>query len=147
MSRRPLILLAGPSFVALLTIAAANFAAPQLVQIVLGGLIVFILPGFVLTFTVLPEWVLSRGERALASVGMSLAMSVCAAVLLAATPIGLSQLSLAVVLGGSNLRFVNVCGVSYWLRRLPAMEPRECVERELMLRHAYPTMPWSSHRV
>ena len=57
------------------------------------------MPGFALVCAVLPDRQLSRGERLLASVGMSLAITVCAAVALAAAPVGLSRQSIAVALG------------------------------------------------
>jgi len=83
---------------------------PHWVRISLGVLIVFILPGFALVSAVLPERELSRPERLLASVGMSLAMATCAAVLLGATPIGLSREALAIVLGGSTVASSAVGG-------------------------------------
>jgi uncharacterized membrane protein len=103
MRRGLLLLLAGTCFVAALTMATASIAVPQGVRIALGVLMVFVLPGFALVCAVLPERQLSSGECLLASVGMSLAMVTCVAVLLAATSIGLSRGSLAVVLGGSTI--------------------------------------------
>jgi uncharacterized membrane protein len=103
MKRPRLSLLAGSCLVAILTVATADFAVPQIVRIVLGVLIVFIVPGFALVCAVLPDRQFALGERLLASVGMSLAMATTLAVLLGATPIGLSRLSLAVVLGGCTL--------------------------------------------
>jgi uncharacterized membrane protein len=66
---------------------------------VLGVLMVFVVPGFALTWSALPSRELSHGERLLVSVGMSLALATCTAVLLAATPIGLSRKSFEVGLG------------------------------------------------
>ena len=103
MKQERLVLLAGSCIVALLTVATADIAVPQVVRIALGVLMVFVLPGFGLVCAVLPERQLSRGKRLLASLGMSLVMATSAAVLLAATPIGLFRLSLAVALGGCTL--------------------------------------------
>jgi hypothetical protein len=75
---------------------------PQAVQIVLGILTVFLLPGFSLVCIALPERQ-SSIERLLASVGVSVTMATCAAVLLAATPVGLSRDSLGVLLGGFTI--------------------------------------------
>jgi uncharacterized membrane protein len=105
MTQGRLMLLAGSCLVALLTVATADIALPQVVRVPLGVLLVFVLPGFALVCAVLPMQQFSRGERLLASVGMSLALAVGAAVLLGAMPIGLSRLSLAVVLGGCTLMF------------------------------------------
>ena len=53
---------------------------------------------------------MSSGERLLASVGLSLTVATCAAVLLAATPVGLSGESLGVLLGGFTI-VLSICGV------------------------------------
>lgn len=110
MNGKRLAILAGSCLVAFLTVATTDIAVPQVVRIALGLLIVFIVPGFALVCAVLPEQQLPRGERLLASVGMSLAMAISAAVLLAATPIGISRLSLAVALGGCTL-VSSICAV------------------------------------
>jgi uncharacterized membrane protein len=94
--------LVGTCFVAFLTIATAIVAAPQVLRIVLGISIVFFLPGFAVVCAVLPSGRLSRGERLLASLGISLTITACAAVFLCTTPIGLSRGTLAVVLGVST---------------------------------------------
>jgi uncharacterized membrane protein len=96
-------LLVGSCLVGILNVAAVGIAVPHLVQIMLGASIVFIVPGFALVCAVLPERQFSRGERLLASVGMSLALATGATVLLGATPIGLTRLSLAVVLAVCTL--------------------------------------------
>ena len=108
MKRVPPSLLTGTCFVASLTVVTAVVAVPQVVRIVLGVLIVFVLPGFALVSMVPPERQLSGGERLLASVGMSLAIATCATVLLGATPIGLTRSSLAVVLGVFTIA-LSVC--------------------------------------
>jgi uncharacterized membrane protein len=60
---------------------------------------VFVVPGLSFVCATLPElqsWV----ERLLASVGISIIVATCAAVLLAATPIGFSRQPLGELLGG-----------------------------------------------
>ncbi len=112
-------LLAGTCLVASLAVATANVAAPQAVRIALGVLIVFILPGFAVVSAVLPERQLSGGECLLASVGVSLAIATCAAVILGATPIGLSRESFAVLLGSITVALSLYAGfrTRYVLRR------------------------------
>jgi uncharacterized membrane protein len=66
---------------------------------VLGLLMVFVVPGWALVWAAFPNlqsWV----ERVLASVAISIVVSTCAAVLLAATPVGFSRQPFGVVLGG-----------------------------------------------
>jgi uncharacterized membrane protein len=75
---------------------------------------VFVVPGFAAVCAVLSRRELSPGERVLASLGISLAISVCMSVLLAATPIGLTRSSLAAVLGGGTV-VLSICA---W-RRTP----------------------------
>ena len=72
MKRERLILLVGSCLVGVLTVATAHSTVPQVVRIALGTLLVLILPGFTLVCAVIPEREFSRGERLLASVGMSL---------------------------------------------------------------------------
>jgi uncharacterized membrane protein len=103
MKRNHLSLLAGSCVVGILTVAMADITAFQIVRVVLGLLLAFIVPGFVLVSAVLPERQFSLGEYLLASVGASLAMSTTAAVALGAAPIGLSRLSFSVVLGSCTL--------------------------------------------
>jgi uncharacterized membrane protein len=72
---------------------------PQAVQIVLGLLMVFVVPGLSLVCAALPEcqsWV----ERLLASVGISVSVATCAVVLLAATPMGFSRQPFGELLAG-----------------------------------------------
>jgi uncharacterized membrane protein len=79
--------------------AAVPVRVPQAVQIVLGLLMVFVVPGMSAVCAALPElqsWV----EGLLASVGISVSLATCAAVLLAATPIGFSRQPLGELLGG-----------------------------------------------
>lgn len=107
---RDLLLLAGTCLAASLTITTAYVATPQAVRIALGVLIVFILPGFAAVCAVLPAPQLPPGERLLASLGISLAIAICTAMLLGATPIGLSRESFAVALGGSTIGLSVVAG-------------------------------------
>ena len=109
MRRRRLPLLVGACVIASLTVATANLAIPQPMQIALGVLMVLILPGSAVVCAVLPERHLSYGEGVLASVGLSLAMATTATVLLGATPIGLWG-SLAVVLGGITIILSTYAG-------------------------------------
>jgi uncharacterized membrane protein len=95
--------LACTCFLASLTVATAVVAVPQLLRIAFGVLIVFILPGFAVVCAVLPARQFSFGEHLLASLGISLMMATCAAVILGATPIGLSHGSFAACLGGSTM--------------------------------------------
>jgi uncharacterized membrane protein len=79
--------------------ATAPLRVPHPVEVVLGLLMVFVVPGLSLVCAALPErqsWV----ERLLAGVGISVSMTTCAVVLLAATPLGLSRQLLGELLGG-----------------------------------------------
>jgi hypothetical protein len=78
---------------------AAPLLVPHLAQIVLGLLMVFVVPGLSLVCAALPERQ-SLVERLLTSVGFSVIVATCAAVLLAATPMGFSRQPLGVLLGG-----------------------------------------------
>jgi uncharacterized membrane protein len=89
----------GTGAAALLAAIAEGIGAPQAVRIVLGIPLVLVLPGFAAVCAVLPGRELSWGERMLASLGASVAITLCVSVLLAATPIGLSKESAAAVLG------------------------------------------------
>jgi uncharacterized membrane protein len=104
--------IAATCLLALGTVAVAGITVPQPVRAVLGVPLVFLLSGFAVVCTVLPGQRLSWGERLLASLGLSLAMTTCVAVLLAATPIGLSSKSFAVALGGITAA-MSVCA---WFR-------------------------------
>jgi uncharacterized membrane protein len=85
--------------VGLLATVVEEIGAPQAVRVVLGIPLVLVLPGFAAVCAAVPGRELSWGERLLASLGGSIAISVCVSVLLAATPIGLSKGSAAAVLG------------------------------------------------
>jgi uncharacterized membrane protein len=99
MTSRFLNVLLGVGAAALLAALAEAAGAPQVVRVVLGLPLVLLLPGFAAVSAALPGRDLSLPERLLASLGASLAISICISVLLAATPIGLSKGSAAVVLG------------------------------------------------
>jgi uncharacterized membrane protein len=92
------------------TVGSAASGTPQFVRIVCGTLTVFVLPGFALTSTVRPTRALSPAERLLASVGLSVAISTSAAVLLAALTIGLTRSSFAVLMGALTVVLVMVAG-------------------------------------
>jgi uncharacterized membrane protein len=94
--------LAATFIVAVMTAVTAPLPVPQAIRIVLGIPIVFVLPGFATVAALLPEGRLSRGECLIASLGISVAASLCAAVLLAATPVGLSRAAFALLLSGAT---------------------------------------------
>jgi uncharacterized membrane protein len=87
---------------ALMAMAIEYVAVPQAARIIPGVLMVFFLPGFATVRAVLPARDMSSGERLLASLGVSMVITVCASVLLGAT-VGLSQRSVAVALVGLTL--------------------------------------------
>jgi uncharacterized membrane protein len=95
--------LVGVFLIASLVVTFAIFAVPQSIRIVPGVLIIFILPGFVILSAVNPDLQLSWIELVLASLGISISMTTCVAVLLAATPVGLSRSSFAIALGGITM--------------------------------------------
>jgi uncharacterized membrane protein len=105
-------LLAGTAILAVTAIVAENVAFPQPARIVLGLLLVFALPGYAAVCAILPAREIPSGEQVLASAGASLAITTCVAVLLAATPAGLSRGSAAVTLGAVTA-VAAACG---WLR-------------------------------
>ena len=87
---------------ALIAMAIEYAAVPQAARIIPGVLMVFFLPGFATVRAVLSAGDMSSGERLLASLGVSIVITVCTSVLLGAT-VGLSQRSAAVALGGLTL--------------------------------------------
>ncbi len=95
--------LVGVFLIASLVVIFAVFAVPQSIRIVPGVLIIFILPGFVILSAVRPDLQLSWIEMVLASLGISISLTTCVAVLLAATPVGLSRSSSAIALGGITM--------------------------------------------
>lgn len=95
----------------MLAVVAENVPFLQFSRIMFGLLLVCALPGFATVCALLPASELSLGERILASVGASLAITVCVAVLLAVSPIGLSKNSAAVTLG------LGTAAMSVWALR------------------------------
>jgi uncharacterized membrane protein len=117
--RRSLVLpLIATCVLAALTVATAYVGVPQFVRIVLGLLIVFLLPGFAVVCAVPPNQ-LSADEFLFASLGISLALATCTAVLLAAVPIGLSRESFAVSLGSATFLVAACAAANLQLRRGP----------------------------
>jgi uncharacterized membrane protein len=108
--------LAGTILAASLTMVTPLTA--EVPRAALGILIVFFLPGFAATCAVLDARRLSLTDRLLASLGISLAATVCAAVLLAALPIGLTRTSLSVALGAGTV-IVSLYAL-FRARRVPA---------------------------
>jgi uncharacterized membrane protein len=106
--------LAATFIVALLTAVTAPLPVPQAIRIALGILVVFVLPGFATVAALFPEGRLSRDECLIAILGISVAASVGAAVLLAATPAGLSRASFALLLGGATA----VVSLYAWFRKV-----------------------------
>ena len=103
MSTAHRVAVAGTLLAASLTLVTVGVPVPLAVRIALGLLMVLFLPGFAIVCAAQRSGLqLSRGDLLLASLGISLAMTACAAVLLAATPVGLTRGSIAVVLGGTT---------------------------------------------
>ena len=96
--RGRLVAILGTAILAFLAVAAENFGVANPARIILGILLVFILPGFGLVCALLPGAEISLSERLLASLGTSLAVTICSAVLLGAT-IGITRKSIAIILG------------------------------------------------
>jgi uncharacterized membrane protein len=104
MKRSQLILLIVSCFIGVAAVATSDltrieFANFDFVRVVLGLLLVFVAPGFALVSAVISKSQFSYGECALASLGTSLAISTISAVALAASPAGVTRLSLSIVLG------------------------------------------------
>lgn len=115
--------------------AATGYAGPvrvpQVIQLVLGLLLVFVVPGLSAVCAALPEWQ-SWVERLLASLGISIAVATCAVVLLAATPMGFSRQPFGQLLGG--LTVLLSLGGLYRLRPGAAVwEPRAWLNERLAL--------------
>jgi predicted RNA-binding Zn-ribbon protein involved in translation (DUF1610 family) len=75
----------------------------QALRVSAAVLLVFVLPGFAAVCAALPTRPLLTLERLLASLGISLSIAMCGAMLLGATPIGLSTVSFAFVIAGSTV--------------------------------------------
>jgi uncharacterized membrane protein len=89
--------------VASLVVISAFVEIPEGARVALGVPIVFVLPGFVALSVAGRTVQLSWTESMLASLGISVAVATCVAMLLAAMPVGLSRSSFALVLGGSTM--------------------------------------------
>jgi uncharacterized membrane protein len=102
--RRPsLLLLILSCITGSLLVVEGSFPLPQSVRIVSGLAIVFFLSGFALVAALSPERQLGPGERVVASVGISLAVTTCCATLLAAASVGLTRDAMYYALGGSTV--------------------------------------------
>jgi uncharacterized membrane protein len=95
--------LAGTISLALVSTVIEVVTLPEGARIVAGVSLIFLLPGFSVTFVIFSYGKLFRCERILASLGISVAMSICIAVLLAALPIGLSRAPFTAALGGITI--------------------------------------------
>ena len=95
--------LTGACVIASLVVLTALVEIPQGLRIIPGLLIVFFLPGFVVLSSFGSTLHLSWPEFVLASLGISVSVATCVAVLLGAMPIGLSRFSFAIVLGGGTV--------------------------------------------
>jgi uncharacterized membrane protein len=83
----------------LTTMVVEFLAVPQWARIIPGVLMVFFLPGYAIVRTLLSTRSISRGERLLASIAVSIVITICTSVLLGLT-VGLSQRSIALGLSG-----------------------------------------------
>jgi hypothetical protein len=88
---------------AFLVIGCTIIETPQILRVALGITIIFVLPGLVALSAAGQSLQLSWIEIALGSLAISVATSICVAMLLAATPIGLGRASFAIVLGGITM--------------------------------------------
>lgn len=97
--------------VAALAIVVENSAVTGPAKILLGVLMMFALPGYALVSAAVPAGKISGAEWLLATLGTSVAIATCSAVLLGAT-IGLSQRSIADTLGCLTIAM----SIGAWLR-------------------------------
>jgi uncharacterized membrane protein len=101
MKRAPLTFLAASFIVGGVAAWVATQSVPQPIEVAFGLPVVFLLPGLALAWTVLPEfW---TAECLIAGVGLSLIVATCVAVLLAATPLGLSRETFGASLGSLTM--------------------------------------------
>ena len=128
MGRGRLLLISGTGLAAVVTVVGAAVAIPPAVRVAFGVPMILLLPGFALVCAVFPERQLSRSDRLIASVGTSLAVAACLSVLLGATPVGLSQESLAVTLGGGTVALSICAGVR--LRHAVQGSPRNVSDND-----------------
>jgi uncharacterized membrane protein len=90
----------GTAVIAIFSLATSTVTPNRAIETVIGLVLVFLAPGFSLACSVLSDGQLTRAERLLASIGLSLAITVCVAVALAALPVGLTRHTMALALGG-----------------------------------------------
>ena len=109
--------------VAAAAMAIATTGTPEVFRMILGLLLVFVLPGYALECAAVPQHS-SSVERLLATAGLSLAVAICTAVLLAALPVGLSRESLALTLGGLTI-VLSVCAAFRTAHSEDPSHPRE----------------------
>jgi uncharacterized membrane protein len=99
-ARPRLLLLEAVLVVCGIVIATAFTPGVPVVTVVAGIIVTFAGSGTALLLAAAPQLSLSLFERALASLGLSLAVAVCTGVVLGVTPIGLSRASGSVALAG-----------------------------------------------
>jgi Protein of unknown function (DUF1616)/Glycosyltransferase Family 4 len=102
MMRRRMPTLTCAFVIGLLSAVTAENSTPSLLRLLLGLAMIFLMPGYATVAAALPGRDPGAGSRLLASLGVSLVISTCTAVGLAAAPIGLSKGSLAIALGAAT---------------------------------------------
>jgi hypothetical protein len=110
---------------------AGPIRVPQVVQLVLGLLMVFVVPGLSFVCAALPDWQ-SWVERLLASLGISVALATCAVVLLAAMPMGFSRQPFGQLLGGITV-VLSLSGLYRLKAGAAVWEPRAWTKKVLSL--------------
>jgi len=110
---------------------AGPIRVPQVIQLVLGLLMVFVVPGLSVVCAALPEWQ-SWVERLLASLAISIAVATCVVVLLAATPMGFSRQPFGQLLGGFTV-LLSLGGLYRLRPGARAWEPRAWIKEKLAL--------------
>jgi hypothetical protein len=110
---------------------AGPIRVPQVIQLVLGLLMVFVLPGLSFVCAALPDWQ-SWVERLLATLGISVALATCAVVLLAAMPMGFSRQPFGQLLGGITV-VLSVGGLYRLKAGAVVWEPRAWTKKVLSL--------------
>jgi uncharacterized membrane protein len=109
--------------IAALTVVSAFVTVPVVVRAVLGLVTVFVLPGFAVERALNADRDAASDEQPFVWLGVSLAVGVVAAVALAASPVGLSRRSFAVVVGG----FATLLSLYAGLRAVTRDSPHEVV--------------------
>jgi uncharacterized membrane protein len=102
-----------------LSVLAVIFAisqTPHSIRIALGVVMVFGLPGFAILASFGSALQLGWGEFLLACLGISIAIATCLALVLGATPIGLSSFTFSIVLSGITV-IASLCAMA---RGLPS---------------------------